>query len=115
MSGGRLAGVELTGAARVVLRLPTPKGTIPVTLTGGASELDVQAGAPVRVRLGKGADGTVIDGKGRNAVKAGTILTSTGWRNAANRYLITAPARVNLLRVSATPHLQRPGSPPSAP
>jgi hypothetical protein len=111
MSGGRLAGVELTGAGRVVLRLPIPKGTIPVTLTAGTSELDVQAGVPVRVRLGKGADGAVIDGKARNAVKAATILTSTGWKNAANRYLITAPARVNLLRVSATPHLPRPAPP----
>jgi hypothetical protein len=114
MSGGRLAGVELTGAARVVLRLPTPKGTIRVTLSGGTSELDVQAGVPVRVRLGKGADGTVTDGKTRNAVKAGTILTSTGWNDAANRYLITASARVNLLRVTATPHLPLSGPPRSA-
>ena len=115
MSGGRLAGIELTGATRIVLRLPTPRGTIPVTVTGGANELDVQAGVPVRVRLGKGADDAVVDGKTRHAVKAGTILTSTGWKSATNRYQIAAPAKVNLLRVSATPHLPRPGPRPSAP
>jgi hypothetical protein len=110
MSGGRLAGIELTGgAARVVLRLPNPRGTIPVALTGTASELDVQASVPVRVRLRKGAGGTVIDAQARHAVKPGTILTSTGWRNTANRYLITAPARVNLLRVSAAPQPPLPG------
>jgi hypothetical protein len=65
---------------------------------------------PVLVRLGKGADGIVVDAKFRHAVAAGTILTSTGWRDTANRYLITAAARVNLLRVSAAPH-----QPPSGP
>jgi hypothetical protein len=116
MSGGRLSGIALTGgAARVVLRLPTPRGTTPVTLTGGGGEVDVQAGVPVRVRLGRGADGAVIDGKTRRAVRAGTTVTSAGWTDTANRYLITTGAPVGLLRVSAAPHARLPGPPPSAP
>jgi hypothetical protein len=114
MSGGRLAGIELTGgAARVVLRLPAPKGTIPIKVSGGASELDVQAAVPVRVRLGKGADDAEIGGKTRHAVKAGTILTAAGWKTATNRYDITAAAKLNLLRISAVPRVP-PSAPPSS-
>lgn len=116
MSGGRVSGIALTGGAtRVVLRLPAPRGTTPVTLTGGGGEVDVQAGVPVRVRLGKGADGTVIDGKARRAVRAGTTVSSAGWTDTPNRYLITTRAPVGLLRVSAAPHARLPGPPSLAP
>jgi hypothetical protein len=115
MSRGRLAGIELTGgAARVVLRLPTPKGTIPIKVGGGASEFDVQAAVPVRVRLTKGADDAEIGGTTRHAVKAGTILTGAGWKTATNRYDITAAAKLNVVRVSAAPRVPPSVPPPSA-
>ena len=103
MRAGGLAGIDLIGgASRAVLQLPVPKGTVAVTVSGGASELDVQTGpgVPVRVRLGKGADNTVIDGRARTKVRPGTTLTSTGWTTTTNRYDITAPAKVNVLRVN---------------
>jgi hypothetical protein len=115
MSRGHLTGLEVTGgASRVVLRLPTPKGTIPIKLDGGASEFDVQAAAPVRVRLGKGADDAVIGGTTRHAVKAGTILTGSGWKNTTNRYDVTATAKLNLVRVTAAPRVPPSAPPPSA-
>jgi hypothetical protein len=114
LSTGRLAGLELTGgAARVVLRLPKPKGTVPITIAGPAAELDVQGSAPVRVRLGKGADDTTIGGKTRHAVKAGTLVASAGWKTAADRYDIKAAAKLNLLRISAGPRVP-PSAPPSS-
>jgi hypothetical protein len=102
MRAGGLAGIDLVGgASRAVLQLPTPKGTVRLTVSGGASELVVQAGrgVPVRVKLGKGADDTVVDGKARKRVKPGTTLTSTGWAKSTNRYDLTAPAKIGTLRV----------------
>jgi hypothetical protein len=102
MRAGGLAGVDLVGgASRALLQLPTPKGTVPLTVSGGASELVVQAGpgVPVRVKLGKGADDTVVDGKARKRVKPGTTLTPTGWAKSTNRYDLTVPAKVGTLRV----------------
>jgi hypothetical protein len=114
LSGGRLAGLELTGAAtRVVLRLPKPTGTIPITVAGPASEFDVQAGAPVRVRLGKGADDTAIGARSRHAVPAGAVLASAGWTRTTNRYDIKAAAKLTLVRISAGPHAL-PSGPPSS-
>jgi hypothetical protein len=108
---GRLARLELTGGAtRVLLRLPRPKGTVPIIVTGPASEFDVQAGVPVRVRLGAGADDATIIDKTRHAVKAGTIVASAGWTGTTNRYDIKAAAKLNLLRLSAIPRV-----PPSVP
>jgi hypothetical protein len=104
-SGGRLAGLELTGGAtRVVLRLPKPTGTVPITVAGPASEFDVRAGAPARVRLGKGADDTAIGTRTRHAVRAGTVLSSAGWTRTTNRYDIMAAAKLTVVRISAGPH-----------
>jgi hypothetical protein len=108
---GRLTRLELTGGAtRVLLRLPRPKGTVPIIVTGPASEFDVQAGVPVRVRLGAGADDATIIDKTRHAVKAGTVVASAGWTGTTNRYDIKAAAKLNLLRLSAIPRV-----PPSVP
>jgi hypothetical protein len=94
LRAGGAAGLELAGgSARVALRLPEPKGTVPVSVTGPVGELDVRtkAGTPVRLRLGGGADRAVVDGKTRRTVKAGAKLTSAGWAGAKNRYeVVTA-------------------------
>jgi hypothetical protein len=106
MRSGGLAGVELIGgASRAALWLPEPKGTVGVKVTGGVSELDVYraAGLPVRTRLGRGADDAVVDGRARRRVKAGTVLTSTGWTGAANRYDVTVQADLTTLRVESAP------------
>jgi hypothetical protein len=102
MRAGGLAGIDLIGgASRTVLQLPAPLGTVALTISGLVNELDVQAGktVPVRVKLAKGADSTVIDGKARKKVKSGTTLTSTGWTTTTNRYDITAPARLGTVHV----------------
>ena len=94
LRAGGAAGLELAGgSARVALRLPEPKGTVPVAVTGPVGELDVRrkAGTPVRLRLGGGADQAVVDGKTRRKVKAGAKLTSAGWAGEKNRYeVVTA-------------------------
>jgi hypothetical protein len=102
MRAGGFAGLDLIGgASRTVLQLPVPKGTVPLTVSGVVSELNVQAGkaVPVRVKLTRGADNTVVDGKTRKSVKAGTTLTSTGWTTTTNRYDVTATAKLGTLHV----------------
>ena len=102
MRAGGFAGLDLIGgASRTVLQLPAPKGTVPLTISGLVNELDVHAAksVPVRVKLAKGAEQTVIDGKSRKRLKSGTTLTSTGWTTTANRYDITAPAKLGTLKV----------------
>lgn len=105
MLAGGLAGIDLVGgAARTVLRLPAPTGTVPLTVSGALTEFDVHAGstAPVRVRLRKGADSAVVDGKTRKQVTSGTTLTTTGWKAATNRYDITATVKIGKLLVDHT-------------
>ena len=93
MRTGRVAGVEVAGGtARVVVHLPKPKGTVPLSVTGPMGELAVRtkAGTPVRVRLGGGSDKVVVDGKTRRRLKAGAEVTSAGWAAAKNRYDVVA-------------------------
>ena len=104
MRAGGVAGIEVAGGtARVVLRLPQPKGTVPLSVTGPIGELDVRtrAGTPVRFRLGGGADRTVVDGKTRRTLKAGAKLTSAGWSTAKNRYdVVTSDAVASVTAMS---------------
>jgi hypothetical protein len=105
MAGG-LAGIDVAAAAaRSVLQLPKPKGTVPLTLSGTVGELTVrtEAGAPVRVRLAKGARLATVAGKAQQDVKAGATLTEDGWRNAATRYDVKTAAEVSTLVVERVP------------
>jgi len=102
MRAGGLAAVDLVGgAAHVDLQLPKPKGAVPLTVAGAVSQLSVHAaiGAPVRLRLGKGADVAAIDGTTRRAVKPGGVLASSGWASVTNRYDVVTSAIVNSVSV----------------
>jgi hypothetical protein len=102
MRVGGLAGVEFAGgASRAVLQVPEPKGTVRLSVTGAVSELSVRAGigVPVRLRLGNGADVAIVDATTYRAVKPGTVLTSSGWKSAKNRYDVVTSATVNSVLV----------------
>jgi len=111
MTGGRLRGVDLAGGAgRVMLRLPAPTGTVAITLGGGANEFDVQAAAPIRIHLSKGAADSAVGQATRHTAKPGAVLTAGAWADARDRYDITASALLDLVRISEVPRV-----PPSAP
>ena len=106
MRAGGLAGIELVGgASNAVLKLPRPKGTVALRVTGAVSDLQIRAGKgiPVRLRLGKGADTATLDGTRHLKVKSGTALTSPGWRSARNRYEISTSAWVGSVLVDRAP------------
>jgi hypothetical protein len=99
---GGIAALDIAGgAARSVLQLPKPKGTVPLTVAGTMGELTVrtEAGAPVRVRLGKGAATATVGGRTTTAVKAGSTLTEDGWRSAKTRYDVRTTGDVTTLIV----------------
>jgi hypothetical protein len=96
MLAGGLAGIAIGGGTgHVELHLPKPKRSVRLTVTGPVRELTVRTSAGVRLRLAAGADTAVVDGKTRRNVKAGTALTSAGWRSARNRYEITCSDAVS--------------------
>jgi hypothetical protein len=96
LRGGSVAGVELTGGTtRAALQLPPPRGTVPVKVSGTIGELTVGAAAPVRFRVTGGAGTAVLNSKTKRQVKAGSTLTSAGWRAAARgRYDVTSAGAV---------------------
>lgn len=105
MRAGGVAGIAIAGGtAHVVLQLPAPKGTVPLSLTGPVGELAIRtkAGAPVRLRLGAGAGTAVVDGRTHRKVRAGTALTSAKWRSAKNRYDIALSDTVTSVRTAAS-------------
>jgi hypothetical protein len=104
LRAGGVAGIEVAGGtARVVVRLPEPKGTVPLSVTGPVEELEVRREAgPVRLRLAGGADRAVVDGKTRRKVKAGAELTSAGWSSTKKRYDVTVAGPIASV-VTATP------------
>jgi hypothetical protein len=97
LRGGRLAGVDLLGGAtRIELRLPAPRGAVPVRMAGGATELAVHLppGAAASVRAGGGAGTAVLDGVRTTGIAGGTVLAGT---TAPDRYDIDATAGVSSL------------------
>jgi hypothetical protein len=91
LTGGQLSGFECkTGASLVDLRLPAPKGLVPIRLEGGALTVEVTrpVGSAVKVRVSAGAvqlnaDGTRQDGLGSREWR------SSGYDSAADRYDVT--------------------------
>ncbi|GAB1641725.1 hypothetical protein [Krasilnikovia sp. MM14-A1259] len=96
LTGGRVRRVLAGPAGLLDLRLPRPRGTVPVTLTGGVATITVRAAAavPVRVRLRGGAGRVTTPHGVHHDSPAGSVLTPAGWASAADRYAVDlrAPA-----------------------
>jgi hypothetical protein len=102
LRAGPIAGLDIGGGAtKIEMSLPTPTGTVPVRMTGGANQLLVHAptGVPARVRLGNGATTVNLDAFARSSVAPGTVFTPNGWQAATARYDIDAAAGVATLRL----------------
>jgi hypothetical protein len=100
MTGGRLAGLAFgAGSAHIDVELPRPVGTIPITMSGGASDfqLHLPSGVPAQVRFDGGAGSAIVDGVSKSGVAGGTVLSTPGWPSARNRYEIDNTAGVSQL------------------
>jgi len=99
LAGGRIARLELGSAGLIDVRLPRPRGTVPVTLTDGTGTVEIAAPAatPVRVRLRAGAGKVSTRWTANDGSPPGTVLASAGWTAARDRYALDARAAVGAL------------------
>ncbi|HVQ94423.1 MAG TPA: hypothetical protein VMU51_25520 [Mycobacteriales bacterium] len=99
---GKVAAVDLVvGATHIDVTLPKPTGTIPIRVTGGASDLAVHtpAGVPSRVSANNGAGSITLNGVARSGISAGTVLNTPGWESATDRYDVQLVSGVGVLTV----------------
>jgi hypothetical protein len=104
LSAGSVASVDIVaGVTRIDLSLPRPQGTVPVRLAGGASEFTVRvpAGVPSRATAGGGAGTVSLNGQARHGVSAGTVLATSGWDTAADRYDLQLSSGVGTVTVDS--------------
>jgi DNA-binding MarR family transcriptional regulator len=84
-----LTRLEVRGGCHAVrLRLPAPRGTVPVRLTGGASDVALlrPAGVEARLRVTGGATSLAFDAQRLGAVGGTVLLETPGYAAAEDRY-----------------------------
>lgn len=97
LAAGRLRRLELgSGTGLVSMRLPPPRGTVPIALAGGVGEVAVAvpADTPLRFRLRGGAALVAVPWTGRTRARAGAIVAPAGWDTATNRYAVNVATEV---------------------
>ncbi len=98
--------IELTvsyGMSSVDLNLPFPSGTVPLRISGGASDVVVKhpAGVPVRVRFSGWASAVQFDGETLSGVRNDLYLQSPGYEDATGRYDIEISGNASMVTISA--------------
>jgi hypothetical protein len=102
LAAGRLDRLELgSGTGLVSMRLPPPRGTVPIVVAGGVGEVAVATppGTPLRLHLRGGAGLVAVPWTGRSRADPGMSLSSAGWRAAPDRYEMTVATEVGSVTV----------------
>ncbi|MEU7908248.1 hypothetical protein [Actinoplanes sp. NPDC049118] len=102
LASGRIRRVELgSGTGLVSMRLPPPRGTVPIKLTGGVGEIAVAipAGTPLGFRLRGGAELVAVPWTRRARAEAGVLVAPAGWVTARNRYAVDVESEVGTVTV----------------
>jgi hypothetical protein len=102
LTGGRLSRLELgSGTGLVSMRLPPPRGTVPIIVAGGVGEVAVAIppGTPLRLRLRGGAGLVAVPWTGRSRAAAGALFAPAGYAQALNRYAVTVASEVGSVTV----------------
>jgi hypothetical protein len=95
LRGGQVAGIAITKGSDVIdLTLPRPRGSVPVRLAAGASQLllSLPGGVPVRVTAAAGAGQISLDGRDHKHVADGSVFATPGWAPGAAGFDIDATA-----------------------
>lgn len=93
MAGGRLSELDFdAGSSSIEAALPAPRGTMRVTMSGGAStmRLHLPDGVPAQVRFAGGAGSATVDGTSRSGIAGGTVIGAPDWPGSVNKYDIQA-------------------------
>jgi hypothetical protein len=104
LRGGQLSGIAFNaGSNLVTLALPRPHGSVPVQITGGASDfqLSLPTGVPARVTAGGGASEVSLEGQQHTGVAGGSVFTTAGWAPGVTGFDIDATAGVSQITVTA--------------
>jgi hypothetical protein len=103
MERGALSSLTFgAGVSTASVKLPTPDGTLTLTLAGGATQLLVSAppGAPAAVKVAGGASQVSLDGISQSGVSGGSVFADPGWSSSHNRYFINLLSGVSNFRMS---------------
>jgi hypothetical protein len=103
LSALRLESLELLGGASdVVITLPRPSGTVPIRLTGGASQITFQlpAGVAARLQVKGGVSKLAFESQRLGAVGGHTSLESTDYKSAVDRFDIEVTGGASNLTIA---------------
>jgi len=102
LAAGRLARLEFGSATGLIsMRLPPPRGTVPIIVAGGVGEVAVgmPPGTRLRLHLRGGAGLVAVGWSGRSRAPAGALLAPAGWRQAPDRYAVSISSEVGSVTV----------------
>jgi len=103
LANAKISGVDITaGSSLIQLTLPRPAGTVPITLSSGAGQVDlaVPGGVATQLRLDGGASTATIGGRAHVGLAKGTVLSSPGWARAVSRYYVDATGGIGNISVT---------------
>ena len=104
LDGLDLAGLEVAGGMSMIrLELPMPSGVVPVRLSGGASQIEVQrpAGAAARVRLKGWVSTMIFDDQTFSNMGNDVRLQSAGFDATAPHYDIEVASSASMLTITS--------------
>jgi Domain of unknown function (DUF5668) len=86
-----------SGASHLDVHLPSPRGTVEVDVSGGATSVDIARprGVPVQARVSGGASNLEVDSKRVATLGGSGVQTSAGWGSTADRYDISISGGAN--------------------
>ena len=104
LSSLRLGSFEIAGGVSgVELALPRPSGTVPVRVSGGASEVSIHRpkGVAARLSVGRGASRLAFDEQRFGAIGGETRLQTGDYEDATDRYDVEVTGGASKLTVDS--------------
>jgi hypothetical protein len=104
LRGSQVSGIAVTKGSDVIdLTLPQPRGSVPVRLAAGASQLllSLPSGVPARVTAASGAGEISLDGQVHTGVPGGSVFTTPTWAASKPGFDIDATAGAARVTVTA--------------
>jgi len=89
------------GASRLDLTLPSPRGTVPISVNGGALTLNLHRppGSHARVRISGGASTLYADGSRRSSLGSDLSWQTDGYDSAGDRFDIEVSGGASTVRL----------------
>jgi Domain of unknown function (DUF5668) len=90
-----------SGASHLDVRLPSPKGTVQVAISGGASNVTITrpSQVPVEARISGGASNLVVDNSQIMSLGGDGVHTTPGYGSAGGRYQVRVSGGANNVRI----------------